>query len=82
MFIHPVSVIIFLCLALFATVTWTTLSARRRKFLTARAVTQEGKEDALNERVSVLEKIVTDPADRLSREIEGLRSTIDDRGPN
>lgn len=73
MFIHPVHVIIFLSIVVLLGVTWTFISARRKPQIAARVgVTSEA--DSLHRRVAALEKIVTDPSVRLSREIDDLRA--------
>ena len=46
---------------------------RKMELLTAENARLEGKVSRLEERIAVLERIATDPADRTAREIDALR---------
>lgn len=72
MFVHPVQVIIVLSILTLGLLAWTIVSSRRAQRISRHA--SGGTTETLNRRVAVLEKIVTDPATHLAREIDGLRS--------
>ncbi len=48
-------------------------AARKIELLTSENERKEGQISRLEERIAVLERIATDPAERVSREIEQLR---------